>query len=1077
MKHLIRYALTGAVVAAVLATLSACGGSSSAESSTTPNATSAAARSTAASGLRLQRFETAAVLDSRLQRATGPQRVWITLTEPSVAAFQAAQLEGTGADMRRRALSFGANARGEAEGLSAIEQVQRSALRNHRAAVMARQGDLMDQLKGMGAQELGRVHIAHNAVAVKVDATSLAAIAQLSGVQAVRPVVDYQLDLSETVPYVGGTAAQAAGFTGAGVKVAVLDSGIDYTHKNLGGPGTTAAYAAAYGANPLDAKNKTRDGLFPTAKVVGGYDFVGEDWPNGPEVPDEDPIDYEGHGTHVADIIGGRSADGTHKGMAPNALLYAVKVCSAVSSSCSGVALLKGMDFALDPNGDGNTDDAVDVINMSLGSSYGQIEDDLTLAATNAVKLGTVVVVSAGNSANLPYIVGSPSTGVGVISVAQTQVPSAKAVPLVVNSPAAVAGIYGNSATLDYAPIGAGVTGNVAFFGRGCPAGSVAGQAGADPVLNAVAGKIALIDRGACSVSLKVDNAVKSGATGVLIGLVADGDAVSFSFGGGTAFKPTLVIQQVLAARIKARLTAGDVVSVSMSPAAAIPLAGSMASTSSRGPAMSTQHIKPEIGAPGASISAEAGTGSGQTAFGGTSGAAPMVAGAAALLIEAHPGYSPNRIKALLMNSAETVVYTNPALLPGELAPITRIGSGELRVNRALALTSAAWNRKQRAAALSFGALEVDRKTTTDTLTLRVENFGASTKRFTITPSFRFASDEASGAVKVNVRSSVSVSARDAEDIEISLTIDPAKLPSWVLNGGSQGGNGAGLNGPEYDGYLTLTAGSEKLTVPWHVLPRRAASTEAEWQDRRGSALTVKLKNSGQEVGQYEVFSLMATNPRLPASALPKPGDNFAAIDLRAVGTRYLTEAVCGEAGGCLEFAISTFGRRAHPAYPAGFEVAIDTNGDGKPDYFVSNGEAGTFASSGQTLVYVQKAGATTRSAFFFADADLNSGNMTMTVPMSALGLAVGTTINFAVDAADNYFSGKVSDAITGMRFTPGAARFNVAGLPFGEVPARGTGEVAVARGAVLPAKSSEAGLLIMHRRNAEREADILRSN
>ena len=273
-----------------------------------------------------------------------------------------------------------------------------------------------------------------------------------------------------------------------------------------------------------------------------------------------------------------------------------------------------------------------------------------------------------------------------------------------------------------------------------------------------------------------------------------------------------------------------------------------------------------------------------------------------------------------------------------------------------------------------------------------------------------------------------------------------------MLNGGSQGGNGADLNGPEYDGYLTLTAGSEKLTVPWHVLPRRAASTEAEWQDRRGSALAVKLKNSGQEVGQYEVFSLMATSPRLPASAFPNPGDNFAAVDLRAVGTRYLTEAVCSEVGGCLEFAISTFGRRAHPAYPAGFEVAIDTNGDGKPDYFVSNGEAGAFASSGQTLVYVQKAGATTRSAFFFADADLNSGNMTISVPMFALGWAVGTSIDFSVDA-DNYDFGKVSDAITDMCPTPGAARFNVVGLPCGEVAARGKGRVVATCSAAMPAK------------------------
>ena len=193
---------------------------------------------------------------------------------------------------------------------------------------------------------------------------------------------------------------------------------------------------AAYGAAPADPLNKTLDGLFPTAKVVGGYDFVGEGWPTTALAPDPDPIDFNGHGTHVADIIAGKSADGTHKGMAPGATLLAVKVCSAVATSCSGVALLQGMDFALDPNGDGDTDDAVDVINMSLGSDYGQIEDDLTLASTNAVKLGVVVVVSAGNGGNKPYIVGSPSIAPGVISVAQTQVPSATAIPLVINTPA-----------------------------------------------------------------------------------------------------------------------------------------------------------------------------------------------------------------------------------------------------------------------------------------------------------------------------------------------------------------------------------------------------------------------------------------------------------------------------------------------------------------------------------------------------------------------------------------------------------------------------------------------------------------
>ena len=117
--------------------------------------------------------------------------------------------------------------------------------------------------------------------------------------------------------------------TGKGVRVGVIDSGIDYTHVAFGGAGTEAAYEAAYGESNDDSRNVTLDGLFPTAKVAGGFDFVGESWPgdDGIEDPDPDPIDFEGHGTHVADIIGGV------KGVAPGVKLYALKVCSAVATS------------------------------------------------------------------------------------------------------------------------------------------------------------------------------------------------------------------------------------------------------------------------------------------------------------------------------------------------------------------------------------------------------------------------------------------------------------------------------------------------------------------------------------------------------------------------------------------------------------------------------------------------------------------------------------------------------------------------------------------------------------------------
>jgi subtilisin family serine protease len=1051
-------------VAAAACLLVACGGSGG----DAPAVASSAERagSLASSGTsyraRLEGGATASRLDSRLRTARGAVDVWVSLDQNSVAAQRAALADAAGTTDRATALRA---------------QALREGSKQHRARIAQSQASLSARLAALGAKELARVSMAHNAIAVRIDASQLPQVAALQGVAKVRPVLTYQLDLSETVPYVGGRAVQTGGRDGSGVKVAVIDSGIDYTHAAFGGAGTAEAYAAAWGTSPSDPKNTTLDSLFPTAKVVAGYDFVGEQWPNcAPNTDcrteDPDPIDLEGHGTHVADIIAGRS------GMAPGASLVAIKGCSAVSSSCNGIALLKAVDFALDPNGDGDTEDAVDVINMSLGSSYGQIEDDLTLASTNAVKLGVVVVASAGNSADRPYITGSPAIAPGVISVAQTQVPSASATPLQVNAPASIAGVYGNTATVDWAPVGAGVTGDVVFFGRGCPAGSVAGQAGADPVVTSPVGKIALIDRGACSVSLKVDNAVKAGATGVLIGLVAAGDAVSFSNGGGTDFRPTLVIQQSLANAIKARLTAAETVNVSISPAAAIPLAGSMVGSSARGPSYSEQTIKPEIGAPGASISAIAGSGTGTEAFGGTSGAAPMVAGAAALLIQAHPNRAPRHIKAMLMNSAETTVYTNPAVSPGVLAPITRVGAGELRVDRAIGLDTLAFNLRTQSAALSFGALEVDRPTTV-TQKLRIRNFGRHEKRYTVTPSFRYANDEASGAIRVVVRPAVRVGAHDVEDVEVKLIIDPTKLPSWTLNGGSLGGTGALLNGPEYDGYLTLTSGSDKLSVPWHVLPRKAAHASSELVQRNNGPV-IRVRNSGFDGSDYDVFSLTGVSRRIPRSDLPGPGDNFAVVDMRAVGVRYLPDALTGVGADLLEFAINTQGRRAHPNYPAQFEVLVDTNNDGTPDYAVFNQELGTFASSGQNFVFVAdlNAGGAARG-FFFTDADLNSGNVILTVALNigpgSITLAPGATIGFSVSAYDNYFTGNLTDSIDGMRFTPAQPRFGVTGAPFGTVAARSGDTLGVVQATVPNTSSSELGVLMMYRRNADQEADAIR--
>ena len=945
-----------------------------------------------------------------------------------------------------------------------------------------KQNALKGQLNGLGAKQLGSLTKALNAVIVSVDSAKLKDISALPGVTSVQPIGDYQLDLSETVPYIGAKAVQDSGVDGSGVTVAVLDTGIDYTHQDLGGPGTSAAYTAAYGTTTSDPRNTTRDGLFPTSKVIGGTDFVGDSWPQPNAVkcgtdssgnanvclsPDPDPIDCGtsaipapcagGHGTHVSDIIAGV---GPAKGVAPGAKLLAIKVCATTSSACSGVALLEGVDFALDPNGDGDISDRADVMNLSLGSNYGQREDDLSAALSNAVRLGVVVAAAAGNAGDRPYIVSSPSTAQGVISVAQTQVPSAAAFFLHVNSPASIAGDYKNTETVGWAPIGDGFTGNVAFVGRGCPAGSVSSGSPEDPYLASPAGKVALIDRGGCSVSLKVDRAAKAGAIGVLIGLVAPGDPVSFSFGGGDTFVPTLIITQATSNLIKANIAAP--VNVTVGPQFRTPLVGSMVSSSARGPSVSENAIKPDIGAPGASVSAEAGTGTGTTSFGGTSGATPMIAGSAALMLDAHPNLTPAEVKSLLMDTAETNIQINPALQPGVLAPITRIGGGEVRVDRAVATKSGAWDADAGAASLSFGYAGVS-SSQTYTKKLTVRNYDSVSHTYSVTPGFRYANDAASGAVSISAPSSVTVGANSSKQISVQLKVDPSKLPIWSLNGGSRGGDGFRLQDNEFDGYITLNGGTNNTVhVAWQLLPHRAADVHAASTSvaLSGGTGQVQLQNSSSVLdGRTEVFSLTGSSPKIGNGFLPKPGDNFAVIDLKSVGVRQSGTTA-------IQFAIDTWGRRSVAVYPAEFDVYIDSNRDGTPDFVVFNSENGGFGITGQDVVSVANLHTgTVAGPFFFADADLDSGNIIMSAPLSAVGLTPGTKFDFSVYAFDNYFSGFLTDAVENMTYTLSTPRFVGSGIPASGVPAGGSSTLAiqsVAGGDT--ASPSQTGLLLLYR-------------
>ena len=175
--------------------------------------------------------------------------------------------------------------------------------------------------------------------------------------------------------------------TGKNISIAILDTGIDYTHPDLGG---------CFGEN---------------CKVKGGYDFVNND---------SNPMDDHGHGTHCAGIAAGK---GILNGVAPDANLYAYKVLNSGGSG-SRNQVIAGIERAIDPNQDGNFEDHLDIISMSLGGECGGDynefcgpEDLVSSVVDNAVNIGSVIIIAAGNSGPSESTIESPGVAKKAITV------------------------------------------------------------------------------------------------------------------------------------------------------------------------------------------------------------------------------------------------------------------------------------------------------------------------------------------------------------------------------------------------------------------------------------------------------------------------------------------------------------------------------------------------------------------------------------------------------------------------------------------------------------------------------------
>ncbi len=505
-----------------------------------------------------------------------------------------------------------------------------------------------------------------NGLSVRASAAEAAALSTMDSVSAVYPVVNLDLPepevnepaLTTALGMTGADIAQSElGLTGGGIKVGIIDTGIDYQHPDLGGDGEGTE--------------------FPTERVPYGFDFAGDDYdasdPNRDEPqPNPDPLDIGGHGTHVAGIVGAAAADdGGVTGVAPEVTFGAYKVFGTTGSSSSDV-VIAGMEAA--------AADGMDIINLSLGAAFAWGEDYPTSQVANALtEEGMIVVASAGNSgaAGLQSM-GSPGSGSGSISVASADNVAQPA--LVAESSADEVIPYGGVSAAPLPEIGT-TSDELVDIGRACL--SEGDELAGDPE-----GATALIVRGVCTFDEKYLNAVDAGATGVVI----YNDVPGLFAGGG--IEPiddvwAIGISDTSGAQLLGELEDGDTDLTFTGEEIIVdsPTGGLISSFSSYGLTPDLQ-FGPDITAPGGLINSTYPLAAGEYAvLSGTSMSAPHVAGAIALLLEQEDGHTNDTVRDRIQNTAEPMEWN---LAPGfGLVDSTfRQGAGMLQIDAALTATT-----------------------------------------------------------------------------------------------------------------------------------------------------------------------------------------------------------------------------------------------------------------------------------------------------------------------------------------------------------------------------------------------------
>ncbi|MDR2254844.1 MAG: S8 family serine peptidase [Arthrobacter sp.] len=869
-------------------------------------------------------------------------------------------------------------------------------------------------------------------VALRGDATAITDLAARSDVAKITAIVPKHPDNSGTDIDTNTLASwQKLDQTGEGITIAVLDTGVDYTHADFGGPGTLEAYKQAQASATLPSAGS---GLLDPKKFIGGWDLVGDDYdanPNNPTYqpvphPDPNPLDCStaGHGSHVAGTAAGygTTADGKTftgdysklteqqvkamrigPGSAPEASLVGIRVFGCVGSSD---VVGQALDYVLDPNGDGDFSDRAQVVNMSLGSDFSPTDDPENDIVDALSEQGILSVVASGNASDVTDVGGSPGNSRSSLTVANSVGSLAAADPTDVSAPSDLAGAFASQLSANF-PWSGSVSGNVVVADGG------SSTTGCDAITGDVKGKWVFLHwtddpTGAelpCGSAVRFNNAAAAGAAGVVL----DSPTDYFTAGiAGNATIPGVQLTKTSSDKLRAAAEAGTL-KVNVDPAkrgtitTPTGVKDSLNASSSRGVHGTNGVSKPDVAAPGTSIgSVGVGSGNGAAVMSGTSMATPHTAGIAAL-VAASGNYTPQQIKALIMNTATTDV-----LRDGVAYGPHRVGSGRVEARNALTDRVIAYDKDAAdVTSVVFGVVEAKQGTTKLTRTVELKNLGTRTVNYNA--SYLAATTMPGATISLDTKQ-VSVPAKGIARVKVTLTLKGSKLSKTLdpTSDAEQLGLARSYLA-DVTGRLQFTSSTQPtLRLPVTAAPKPVSNVQAKSVkvDLRKKQATVKLNGKGLNQGaaderyaaQLSTFTLGTSSKRLPAATDKIPGAR--SMDLQYVGASSNARSVSADAA-TLDIGVSTWANwttltTTSSGGPLEIDALFDTNGDGKVDYAAYTTGADDLDLTLVTLVNVATGKAVDQQVLNnrLGDTDMNSYDTNVAVlpvSLAAMGLNKST--------------------------------------------------------------------------------------